>query len=1172
MATETALIQLKIDGEAGVRSTLEQLRSLLDTVEGRHKIDIATDEAKSKIIALDAEMKKLRTTMENSDKKSDVYKTASQNLKATRQEARLAQTEYKVLNKAQQEGAKIAREEAKAQREAEKAMQAKAKASEQAAKAQEKEAAAAQKAAQQEARRQAQLQSYEHIYNKISSKAAHMGSAMQSMGNALTQLTSPFKRITDGMLMGAGYKVLGKFTDGLENGFERYDTMKKYPKIMAAFGYSNEESQKSIDALDKSVRGLPTSLNDMVDMAQRFIATTGDMNKGTKLAIAANNAFLASMSTDTQKYQGMMQLQDVLGGKDMNAREWNSLVSSMTPAIVKMGESLGYTKDNMDEFIQTVRDGNMSNEEFIDNLIKIGNEGGVLEAMAQESKDTWQAFFANVGNAASRLTAGIIQGIDEVTQVMTGQDFNQYLASTIIPGIDKMTESVKGWIRSHPDEISNFFKTMSQIKWSSLLKGWAEGMMTLAGLLEKVASLGAGRDLSWIGRWGVYLNKIGRALTIFGGIIKGSRGIFGFLGGKILSKYGKKGIIGKLIDLIGGTKGTKELAEAPKAMDTMRNVFKSLEGVLKVAGTIGISAATVTGATWAIRQSIHNLKVIGDEIGQVDWGHAATGVEAFGVFTMAMVGIGKYLNKLNVAFADLKGIAIAGGVSAFLAFVLSGDMQLLAWGAEGLAKMAKNIDKALKTFKEIKDVDIDGLGSKVANVMDAVAVIYSGVKGNTKTDRWGLGSIRPKDIQDLEATAKSLQGTITALGDISQQIIDLSNKTLPTQEQMDAISSSLSTVIGGLDKMLTAIPEGMGSKGTAKGSAYLSNTLNSLKEGFAALIGDDGIIAQLPQMASKAQRLQHGGQIDNLVNQMQRLGQGLKDVMNALNFGGFDATGFASDVMSIDSALDNIKSIIGKLKSIGKQKVDTSGTANIGSYVENLKSAFSQEKVGSLIGTITAFVATVQAALQTIEQLNQEVEVDVTFKLSQGFYDSKKKVIDEIKKGKKQIQNQKGNISVTIPVRVWFNVITNAAAAVAKITKDRWKVQREATGQAGPITAGPGQSMGGLRTRSGVLYRSGGGFAPRGTDTVPAMLTPGEYVHKKQAVDFFGVDFMRKVNNMDVRGAMSALLSKAGTNVGVGRQSIVNNTVNNNQRITQNINTNNPNFARARMGRFVGAL
>ncbi|MEE0896078.1 MAG: tape measure protein, partial [Acutalibacteraceae bacterium] len=279
-----------------------------------------------------------------------------------------------------------------------------------------------------------EAKTFAQTFNSISSKVAHIGSAMQSFGNALTTLTSPFSRLTEGILMGVGFKAVNSFTEGFERGFERYDTMKKFPKIMASFGFGETEAKAAIDALDQSVRGLPTGLDEMVDLTQRFTATVGDLDKGTKLAIATNNAFLASMSTDTQRYQGMMQLQDVLGGKDMNAREWNSLVSSMTPAIVKMGEAMkesGEWSGSIGDFIQYVRDGKMDNQKFIDQLIEIGNKGGALEAMAQESKDTWQAFFANVGNASSRMTAGIIQAFDEISRSATGKDVNQLFADTI---------------------------------------------------------------------------------------------------------------------------------------------------------------------------------------------------------------------------------------------------------------------------------------------------------------------------------------------------------------------------------------------------------------------------------------------------------------------------------------------------------------------------------------------------------------------------------------------------------------------------------------------------------------------------------------------------------------------------------------------------------------------
>jgi hypothetical protein len=48
-------------------------------------------------------------------------------------------------------------------------------------------------------------------------------------------------------------------------------------------------------------------------------------------------------------------------------------------------------------------------------------------------------------------------------------------------------------------------------------------------------------------------------------------------------------------------------------------------------------------------------------------------------------------------------------------------------------------------------------------------------------------------------------------------------------------------------------------------------------------------------------------------------------------------------------------------------------------------------------------------------------------------------------------------------------------------------------------------------------YFAAGGFA-RGTDTVPAMLTPGEFIMSKYAVDSYGVDNLKKINNGDATG------------------------------------------------------
>lgn len=64
-----------------------------------------------------------------------------------------------------------------------------------------------------------------------------------------------------------------------------------------------------------------------------------------------------------------------------------------------------------------------------------------------------------------------------------------------------------------------------------------------------------------------------------------------------------------------------------------------------------------------------------------------------------------------------------------------------------------------------------------------------------------------------------------------------------------------------------------------------------------------------------------------------------------------------------------------------------------------------------------------------------------------------------------------------------------------------------------------------MRT-GGVVYAAGGAsiFKPRGTDTVPAMLTPGEFVIRKSAVDEIGVDTLSALN----RGGQVAYRAAGG--------------------------------------------
>ena len=89
-----------------------------------------------------------------------------------------------------------------------------------------------------------------------------------------------------------------------------------------------------------------------------------------------------------------------------------------------------------------------------------------------------------------------------------------------------------------------------------------------------------------------------------------------------------------------------------------------------------------------------------------------------------------------------------------------------------------------------------------------------------------------------------------------------------------------------------------------------------------------------------------------------------------------------------------------------------------------------------------------------------------------------------------------------------------------------------------------------LGAKAGALYRSSGGPVDgrytgfsKGTDSVPAMLTTGEYVLRRKAVESLGQGFLSNLNQHGVQA-----LQKLGGNT------IINNVYNtNNAKVSQNI-------------------
>ena len=1165
MSVEFVGIELELRGEEGVYNDLKKIDSVINSLRGKKKLDMGLNTLKRDLVAARGELEKLqreRTKLLKAEKEAQ----RAANAEMTRMNNLYNKWGSGFKNSAASKFLKDnVREANRARLEAEKAVQGNAAAID-AAKMRVKDLNQAMREVQASAR--AMGKTFQQSFNRANSVITHIGSKMQSLGNAMTRLSTPFTRLTTGFVMGAGYKALNTVTEGLSRGFTRYDTMKKYPKIMAAFGYSAKEAKDSIDALDMSVRGLPTGLDEMVDLAQRFTATTGDIQKGTKLAIATNNAFLASMSTDTQKYQGMMQLQDVLGGKDMNSREWNSLVSSMTPAITKMGEYLkkqGEWNGSIGEFIQHVRDGQMANEDFIDTLIKIGNEGGVLEAMAQESKDTWAAFFANVGNASARMAEGVIKAFDEISRQAFGKDLNMLFIDNIIPAIDNMAKSVQGWIKAHPQEILNFFNDLKSIDWTGLIKGFAQGTMEMAKMLTTLAKTFGGGDLSKFGRNLIRMSWLGRGITVLGGVLKGTSGFLATIYATTKTLKRAKGA-GSLLDAIGVLLGDKG-GDVGKAAEKMTKAGGSMgkfslglsnffRGWAQIATMIGGSAFVAWGSMKLFKGTVKSFKDMVDTLNEVDWDMGAKALGGIGVFLTAVAGLSALAGK----FAGASGTLLVGEVIVGLFTTLAvGFADLDMYFIKDTAKNARDaidyLNQAIEKLGEVKEVPNvkKKIGKAIKSLNEITNLFRGDFNPDTKQYEGGLRYFGKKYANSM----KNLENALTSVDAINKLKIDSSN----IETNMTALGDALESI----GTMLEDMPTTLKGEQSQTWSNNVKVAMQNVHEAFKSLTAGDGILTQIPMITGAIHNLNK----DVIETEFKKLGEIFDIISGNMEGVGADLT-FSKRISNFRAALKSMKYAIGHLNQIGQMEVNPQGAENIKSALKQLGNAFDDAGMENITTQIQDFVKSIDDALKQFDKFNKTIVLKTKVKLGGGFSSSVSAAVSKIRKAGRDIQSAVDSIPSEITKNVTVRIVVNAI--VSGMDKVR-SVAQEALSAAG-------KANGGMiyRSNGGSIYRANGGGIgfpgkPQGADRIPVWAQAGEFMQSKRAVNFFGIDFMRKVNSLDIKGAMDELMIRAGNMVGAGQSTTINNyNYNNNQKVVQNINTNSPDFAFRTASRFVGAF
>lgn len=1084
--------------------------------------------------------------------------------------------------------------------------------------------------------------------SKMRTNLVQVGSQLQTLGKTMTNATNMFVRPITGALMGLGYSALNKVFSGFSGAFERYDTMHTYSTVMEALGYDAEQAQRSVEELNEAVLGLPTGLDEIIEKQKVFTVAANDMEKGTQLAIAANNAVVAG-GMDAKNQQRMeAQLQRLLTTGELTAKQWRSLIDSAPLAISAVAEEMGYATD---DFVAALTGNDIDPDAFIDAFINQGTNGRIYAA-TEEMKHTFSAAGANIENAVKRNVAGIIEELDKVLIAFSGKDVIDTIIS-VKDWINGLGDDIKSWIQANPERITNFLESLKSINVKGFLGGLAEELLTVGETIVKIINAVDDKvGLENVAKYAVRINILGRVMTLLGGVMKGSAGILSGAYGMASRVFGKAGFFSKITKFFKGSKAAAKAAGgAANAGGAISKVAITWQGVASKA----VSFAGMTAIMLALKPAAEALKTLGeiDSAGNV----AKNGLTLVAIVT-ALSTVATVIGGFAATGIGAVGLAVGAGVI----LAMAGSVKL---AADGIKEVVDAVEK-ISEIKIPSTSRIELIGTAIKTIYDALAEVNATTRDSDSAELMAdiMGSVEDigKSLENIDALvidfntigdklenlgeaaqaahdaistdhnvldyfdtlwdsgrAGNLEKIIGDLADIGDTVKRISKQSLIFQEITVAIATirNLGTFMNQLDDAIEDAFEGLNDNiATGRWDSYFLETTERMTNIFNA-IDEFGTSIKSADTTILREGLNITEITDKLVVKIEAIKRSRKKIFEAIRgffthlsesgqvHGGAggttegDATTRTAAIGSFQSNIDSLKTIIDSVSSFVTQ---------LKLLWENLKGV----KVESIIEKINKKIAKfAKLDFSSLQEVNGGDPIDISIKADLNadvsYENAIQSVVDAIALVRQNLNMDDATSLIKQTIHVMFEpdipnqtkqyVIDQTRAAIeyirtqitamyAWITKTVYvQLVAKISGEEGiisqvsnAVSRAERASTGGYISRSynRPAYRAKGGsiFKRKGTDTVPAMLTPGEYVMKRKAVSEYGVQFMQRLNNLDIAGAMRALSLRkmdSFTPAGITNNKVTNK--NNNARVTQNFyGDSNPDYAFKIANRYLSSI
>ena len=239
--------------------------------------------------------------------------------------------------------------------------------------------------------------------------------------------------------------AMNEIKNSTDDAIKRLDTLNNFPKVMSNLGIASEDADKSIKKMSDKLSGLPTTLDQGASAVQRFTSANGDVEKSTDIFLALNNAILAGGASTEIQATALEQMSQAYAKGKPDMMEWRSLMTAMPAQLKQVADAMGYA--SADELGESLRNGSVSMDEFMDTITKLNTEGlNGFQSFEEQAKNS-------TGGIATSITVAKTQIVKGVADIIKG--LNDGLAQANLPSISEIISMVGKKAKEVLDMISS---------------------------------------------------------------------------------------------------------------------------------------------------------------------------------------------------------------------------------------------------------------------------------------------------------------------------------------------------------------------------------------------------------------------------------------------------------------------------------------------------------------------------------------------------------------------------------------------------------------------------------------------------------------------------------------------------------------------------------------------